>query len=163
MAQMGICFAMLHFGLGHHMGDVMPPTKLTTFFRLLYSIYFVYDIALAITKASALLFLSRIFPKRQSPQWFNYAIYATHALNGLWLIAIIFGTVFQCNPVEKGWNPMLPTGKCGSTNSLWLGSAVPSVLIDLIILVLPLPRIWNLQMSGAKKGGITVVFLLGYL
>lgn len=161
MAQMGICFAMLNYGLGHHIW-VADPSKLTTFFKLLYSIYYVYDFALAVTKVSALLFLSRIFPKRQSPAWFNYAIYATHALNVAWLIGIIFGTVFQCNPVQKGWSPMMD-GKCGSTNALWLGSAVPSVVIDLVILLLPLPRIWGLQMSRAKKGGITLVFLLGYL
>lgn len=158
---MGICFAMLHFGLGYHI-FVVDPNDLGIFLKLLWSIYFVYDIALAITKTSALLFLSRIFPKRANSRWFNYAIYTTHALNVAWLIGIIFGTIFMCTPIEKNWNPMVP-GKCGPTNALWLGSAVPSVVIDLIILILPLPKIWGLRLSPAKKTGITLVFLLGYL
>ncbi|KAI9035838.1 Major Facilitator Superfamily protein [Aspergillus affinis] len=156
----GLAFAMGFFGLGHHT-QFVEPKDLSIFLRLLYAIYFVYDIGLFFTKLSALLFLSRIFPWHANSKWFNYTIVATHCLNCAWLAGIIFGTVFMCNPVEKGWNPTLP-GHCGTTSALWLGSAIPSVIIDLIILLLPLPKIWTLQMTTTRKMAIIGVFVIGY-
>ncbi|ROT41233.1 hypothetical protein SODALDRAFT_330954 [Sodiomyces alkalinus F11] len=158
-AQLGLSFAMLNYGLGYHMWVVMD--KLPTFMKLLFSVYFVYDVALFVTKESALLFFSRIFPKRNNSAWWNWALWITHGINAAWLIGIIFGTIFMCDPVEKGWNPMIP-GTCGENSALWLGSAVPSVVIDLLILLLPLPKIWGLQLSTARKTGVTLVFVLGY-
>jgi len=151
---------MVHLGLGRHVWT-LSEAELAKFLKLLYSIYFIYDIALFLTKTSALLFFSRVFPAYANANWFNHALRITHLLNLAWLIGIVFGTVFMCNPVEKGWNPFIP-GQCGPTSALWIGSAVPSVAIDLIILALPLPKIWGLQMSRGRKIGLTFVFLLGY-
>lgn len=43
-----------------------------------------------------------------------------------------------------------------------MGSAIPSVLIDIIILVLPLPKLWHLKIDLARKIGLMTVFILGY-
>lgn len=160
LSQFGLEIAMVHYGLGHHVWAVQPG-KLLKCLRLIYAVYFVYDIAICLTKASALLFLSRIFPKRVNGSWFNVALWIIHAMNVAWLIGILFGTIFMCNPVEKNWNPTVP-GHCGPTSALWIGSAVPNVVIDLMILILPLPKIWGLQISRARKVGLTIVFALGY-
>ncbi|KAJ5526482.1 hypothetical protein N7494_013132 [Penicillium frequentans] len=156
----GLAFAMGHYGLGHH-AQFVETKDLLIFLRLLYAVYYVYDIGLFFTKVSALLLLSRIFPWHANAKWFNYTIVATHCLNCAWLAGIIFGTVFMCNPVQKGWNSMLP-GHCGTTLHLWLGSAIPSVIIDLIILLLPLPKIWSLKMTTRRKVAIIGVFVIGY-
>jgi hypothetical protein len=124
-------------------------------------IYFLYDTALLFTKASALFLLRRVFPGYASSTWFNITIWIAHALNVAWWIGIIFGTIFMCDPVEKNWNPMVP-GTCGSTSSLFIGSAVPSVFIDLIILLLPMPVLWTIKTSKARKVGIIMIFLVGY-
>lgn len=151
---------MVRLGLGHHIWTISD-SDLSVFLKLLYAIYFLYDFALFFTKMSALLFFSRVFPTYANSVWFNRALLITHVLNFLWFIGIVFGTVFMCKPVAKGWNPFLD-GTCGPTLGLWIGSAVPSVVIDLIILTLPLPKIWGLQMNKKRKVGLTVVFLLGY-
>ncbi|KAI2890473.1 hypothetical protein CBS76997_6660 [Aspergillus niger] len=156
----GVAFAMGFYGLGHH-AQFVDSKDLAIFLRLLYAVYYVYDIGLFFTKLSAILFLSRIFPWHANSKWFNYTIVATHCLNCAWLVGIIFGTTFMCNPVQKGWNPTLP-GHCGTTSALWLGSAIPSVIIDLIILLLPVPKIWSLQMTTTRKLGIIGVFVIGY-
>ncbi|KAJ5715856.1 uncharacterized protein N7483_013037 [Penicillium malachiteum] len=160
---LGLCalaFAMGYFGLGRH-AQFVETKDLFIFLRLLYAVYYVYDIGLFFTKTSALLLLSRIFPWHANAKWFNYTIVATHCLNCAWLTGIIFGTIFMCNPVQKGWNSTLP-GHCGTTSHLWLGSAIPSVIIDLIILLLPLPKIWSLKMTTRRKMAIIGVFVIGY-
>ncbi|KAK7932315.1 hypothetical protein PG985_003027 [Apiospora marii] len=160
LAQSGIIFYMLDSGLGRHIGtlsDDMIAANLVA----IYAVYFVYDIALFITKTSALLFFSRIFTKYTTKTWFNYALWVTHGLNVSWLLGIVFGTIFMCDPVAKGYIPDLD-GHCGQTSALWIGSAVPSVIIDLTILLLPLPKIWGLQLSRGKRAGISFAFILGY-
>ncbi|OJJ67582.1 hypothetical protein ASPBRDRAFT_47637 [Aspergillus brasiliensis CBS 101740] len=160
LALCGLAFAMGYYGLGHHSQFVAPKDQFI-FIRLLYAVYYIYDIGLFFTKLSAILFLSRIFPWHANAKWFNYTIVATHCLNCAWLVGIVFGTVFRCHPIEMGWNPTLP-GHCGTTSALWLGSAIPSVIIDLIILLLPLPKIWTLQMTTSRKIAIIGVFVVGY-
>lgn len=157
---MGTIVAMVHYGLGRRVAFV-PEEDLPQFLKILFIGYFVYDVALAITKCSALLFFSRVFPRRQSPTWFNWALYTIHGLNVAWLVGIIFGTVFICQPVAKNWIPDMP-GYCGPPSGLWIGSAVPSAFIDLLILLLPLPKIWSLQLTRVKRFGIIAVFMLGY-
>ncbi|KJK74912.1 hypothetical protein H634G_09746 [Metarhizium anisopliae BRIP 53293] len=154
----GIIFAMLYHGLGHHI-QFVPPDKVAIFLRLLYALYYMYNFGLFFTKCSALLFLSRIFSWHANTRCFNYAIATTHVLNAAWLLGVTFGTVFMCNPVEKGWSQPL---SCGPTSALWISSAVPSACIDFIILVLPLPKIWTLKMTRARKVGVTGIFVLGY-
>lgn len=140
---------------------MVPPKNLGPVFKLLYAIYFIYDLGLFLTKLSALLFITRIFPSHANSRIWNYTLWATYAMNGAWLVGIYLGTVLMCKPLAKAWNPLLP-GKCGTTSSLWIGSAVPSVFIDLVILLLPVPKILTLRISRTRKAGIMVVFLLGY-
>ncbi len=130
-------------------------------FKLFYIVYYVYDITLFLAKTSALLFLSRLFPRHANPAWWNFALWTTYGLNIAWFLGICFGTAFMCKPLAKAWNPFLP-GECGPTSALWIGSAIPSVAIDLIILLLPLPKIWTLKIGPAKKAGVLLVFILGY-
>ncbi|GAP88685.1 putative cfem domain-containing protein [Rosellinia necatrix] len=161
VTEFALIFHMISLGLGRHirgLSDEQIAGNLLT----IYVVYFVYDTALFLTKMSALLFLSRVFPRYANHVLFNWGLWITHGLNVSWLLGIVFGTLFMCDPVAKGYNPNLP-GYCSDVGKLWVGSAVPSVVIDLIILLLPMPKVWGLQMSGARKIGITVAFALGYI
>lgn len=54
-------------------------------------------------------------------------------------------------------------GHCSNVDTVWLGSVIPSTIIDLIILIMPLPMIWKLQMKLTKKILVMGVFVCGYL
>lgn len=151
---------MIHDGFGRHL-LTLPMENLLRIAKNQFIVYFLYDAGLFFTKASALCFLKRIFPARASPAWFNISIWVGHSMNIAWLVGIVFGTLFMCVPIAKNWNTTLP-GHCGSTSDLFIGSAVPSVIIDLFILILPLPRLWGLQTGLGRKIGIIAVFVLGY-
>lgn len=47
-------------------------------------------------------------------------------------------------------------------NTLYLAGSVPSVLIDLVILILPIPKIWGLHASLSRKFAIILILVLGY-
>ncbi|KAI0378203.1 hypothetical protein F5Y04DRAFT_262681 [Hypomontagnella monticulosa] len=161
LSQLAIELVMIEdAGFGRHM-ETLSLEEQKLFFKLLYVGDFIYDTALVLTKLSGLLFLSRIFPRHANSRLFNGALYATYGLNASWLIGAYFGTIFLCDPVEKGWDPFLE-GECGLTTNLFLGSAIPSVVIDLIIMILPLPKIWGLRTTAGKKVGLIAIFILGY-
>ncbi|KAI1091586.1 hypothetical protein F5B19DRAFT_493322 [Rostrohypoxylon terebratum] len=158
--MLGASFAMIRKGFGHPIKTLSSDDVLFNL-RVIYSGNYLFDTAIVLSKASALLFFSRIFPRAVNNRWFNAALWTVHILNIGWFIGIVVATVFLCDPIAKGWDPSIP-GQCNTSPKVYIGSAVTSVSIDLMILLLPLPSIWRLQLKKAQKGGLLIVFLLGY-
>ncbi|RCI16420.1 hypothetical protein L249_1915 [Ophiocordyceps polyrhachis-furcata BCC 54312] len=158
IAQLGISFAAIHEGYGRYL-PLLPASSLLRISQYQFIIFFLYNAGLFFTKASALAFLRRIFIAQTSPTWFNVCLWIGHGANLAWFIGIIFGTIFICHPINKNWDDSAP-GYCGETSSLFMGSSVPGVIIDLFILVLPLPRLLGLRVNLCRKIGIMVVFIV---
>ena len=145
--------------MGKHV-QIVPPENITPFLLLLWVEYYVFDIGTVLGKSSALFFYARVFSNPNSR--FKWALWIVHGLNAAWLIALIFAIIFECSPIERAWVPTLP-GTCSNTDALWLGSGVPSLLIDLVILIMPVPMLWRLRMKKNRKWLIMGVFICGYL
>ena len=124
-----------------------------------FAFYFLYDTSISLPKTSVLFFYSRVFETQQTR--FRYALWFSHFLVVSWLIAIPLSTVFVCDPVEKQWKPATP-GHCHSNNVWRRESSIPSVVIDLILLLLPMPMLWRLQMTRIRRIMIVSVFACGY-
>lgn len=41
--------------------------------------------------------------------------------------------------------------------------SAPDIITNLVILILPIPYLWGLQMQTRRKVAITIIFLLGSL
>jgi hypothetical protein len=150
---------MTDFGLGKHV-EVVPPEDLGKFLLALWAVYYIFDAGTALVKTSALFFYARVFNLAE-PR-FRYALWTVHALNAAWFIGTISAAIFQCHPTQKAWKPEVP-GTCDNTNTLWLWSGLSSLLIDVIILVLPLPMLYRLIIKPSRKYLIMGVFVCGYL
>ncbi len=74
-----------------------------------------------------------------------------------------FFLIFLCSPREKIWNPLMTTGHCFEGDASYKASGMFNVLSDFAILVLPMPTLWNLQMSLRRKLLIMGVFATGFL
>jgi len=80
------------------------------------------------------------------------------------LIAFFFPVLFQCTPVTLSLqNPYSPEVHCIDHIAVYYGSAGSDTILDLIILVIPWPFIWKLQMPVRHKLAVTGIFLLGIL
>ena len=66
----------------------------------------------------------------------------------------------KCNPRQKYWKPTIP-GHCFGKGQLGVATGLTNIFSDFSILILPLPIIWRLQMSWAKKARVTAVFGVG--
>ncbi|PVI01007.1 hypothetical protein DM02DRAFT_654907 [Periconia macrospinosa] len=67
-----------------------------------------------------------------------------------------------CQPVAFNWDRTIPGGQCGDYHAFWLASSILGAIFDLILIVLPLPVFWKLQLSLRRKIALTVLFGLGF-
>ncbi|KFA60343.1 hypothetical protein S40285_06050 [Stachybotrys chlorohalonatus IBT 40285] len=160
LARFAILFYMFTVGLGYH-ADTLPPETYERIQQLIFVSYFLYTGAVFFVKESALFFLNRVFTRHANPTWFNAALVVTHVLNVAWLIGIFLANLLMCIPVAKNWDRTLP-GYCVRGNAVWIANGSTSVFIDLLILILPLPKIWSLRMSKSRKSALSIIFALGY-
>jgi hypothetical protein len=66
------------------------------------------------------------------------------------------------SPSLYRWYPDLP-GKCIDQVATWIANAASTIFTDLIILIMPLPPVWNLKLAKREKIGLTAAFGLGSL
>ena len=77
-------------------------------------------------------------------------------------IGLILQAFLICRPFAKNWDPLLP-GTCGSSKASFSADGIINIVIDLAMIFLPMPMVWQLQMSQQRKIALTVVFALGIL
>ena len=116
-----------------------------------------YTVAITLTKFSILLFYSRIFKERG----FKILLWATTGLVTVWFLAIETTVIAECQPIHALWD--FSPGHCINLASFFQGSGIPNVILNTIILILPLPMIWTLQIERSQKIALSSVFLLGGL
>ena len=80
----------------------------------------------------------------------------------LFCFGVLLATFLNCRPFAKTWNPLLP-GSCGSLQANVLSTSIINFVIDLSIVLLPMPMVWSLQIARSRKYTLTFIFALGVL
>lgn len=88
------------------------------------------------------------------------ACYAMMGFVVAWGIAVLLTTIFQCSPVHAAWDKTIPDLKCFDLAAFVIGSNVPNILADAVIIALPLPLLWSLKLSTLRKLGLIALFLV---
>ncbi len=67
-----------------------------------------------------------------------------------------------CQPIQRNWTiGGNDGGFCGVTTTGTLTTGIIVLLTDLVIVVLPMPMLWSLQMATGKKIAISAIFGIG--
>lgn len=157
-SENALIFWWISLGLGKHAAD-LPSTNVDQSPKIIFAAAFLYDACISLPKFSALLFYHRIFQKTN--KWFHWALWVVGSLNAAWLLSAWLSDLLQCTPIEKAWKSSID-GHCIPQWNWFLGTALTSMIIDVIILLMPLPMLWRLHMSKLRKLMITGVFICGY-
>lgn len=115
---------------------------------------------IALTKISVLFFYLRIFPNRG----FRAVAYVVMAWVGVSGAIFLLMQIFQCIPISyswEGWEGTYGPHTCVDVNTLAFAAAGFSIAQDVVILILPLPLLARLQVSGRSKVAVMVMFSLG--
>ena len=81
---------------------------------------------------------------------------------GAILAFYIFITILKiriCTPIDLFWDPKVQ-GSCWNEHLILIADTVMSVVSDLVVLALPMPLLWCMQIPVKKKLGIAA--LLGF-
>ena len=70
--------------------------------------------------------------------------------------------IFSCIPVQGFWDVTIKA-KCVNQLQFYIGQAVATILLDLVLLCLPVFPVLRLQVSNAQKIGLVAIFGLGIL
>lgn len=69
-----------------------------------------------------------------------------------------------CRPFEHFWTQFAGTqGTCIDINKFFLALGIVNMVNDFYILLIPIPQIFQLQMSLKKRLGISGIMMLGSL
>lgn len=88
------------------------------------------------------------------------------AFTGGYSVAGFLVLIFSCNLIAASWNFKLaldPNTTCVNRPAEYLAQNSLNILADIIVVFLPLPTIWKLQLPFRQKVGVSSIFALGLL
>ncbi|KAK1704665.1 uncharacterized protein BDZ83DRAFT_594860 [Colletotrichum acutatum] len=115
-----------------------------------------YGVSSVLVKWSILALYLAIFPQRKFHYWVHF-VSTVNLLNGL---AIILVSCLQCRPLEALWNTSV-VGTCINFSYFSIFNSVFNFLLDVVILLTPLPLVKQLNSSTRKKILLSINFALG--
>ena len=115
------------------------------------------QLAIVCAKLSLILLYRRIFV---GPV-FKRLTWIIGTLIVVWHGAFIFAFIFQCTPISTVWNLTASNPKCVDRIALWKTYAISDILTDTMVLSMPIPATWDLQMGKKQKLAVSGIFLLG--
>lgn len=118
-----------------------------------------FGLSVTLTKISILFLYHRIFPVFL----FRNISTATGIFMTVWVIAYELTTIFSCVPVQYFWDKSIKHGKCIKETDYDYSMTAINIATDVLVLVLPVPWIWKLQMKPVRKYAVLCIFLLGGL
>ena len=124
----------------------------------MFALGLLYPPTIAVVKISTLLLYVRIFPGRT----FRYVLWATGIFISTYSTIFVLALLLQCRVFIKFWE-MNVNAKCIEPGKLWMVMGGLNVLTDLVLLALPLPSLWRLQMPRRTKAQVAGIFCIGGL
>ncbi|CAI7650212.1 unnamed protein product [Penicillium manginii] len=158
-ATTGISVAGSGTGSGRHIWAVSLD-ELMELYKLLFSYTFLYASSCTWTRISILFFYKRVFSPLE--MYLKVALAIAVFLTISYPIVIWVTMSTACKPASHFWTQFSGTeGKCIGVNKFFLALGIINMMNDIIILVIPFPRIIRLQMSARKKIAICAIMAVG--
>ncbi|KAJ5375790.1 hypothetical protein N7517_007796 [Penicillium concentricum] len=153
----GICAIIsIKYKNGWHQ-QALTDSEFTSLWKLLFAHVFIYCTTVTLTKSSIIMFYRRIFNLR----WSLY--YAMAVIIG-YFVGVIVTIAVACRPTSFFWEQYTDStaeGTCIDVPQFFLINGIVSVVIDVMILCVPAPIIWRLQMPKSQRVAVTSILLLG--
>ncbi|KAJ8130819.1 hypothetical protein O1611_g2804 [Lasiodiplodia mahajangana] len=141
--------ASLHILTAELVAYIMPQSFLAA--------EFLWSGANTCVKTSILSLYTVIFPVKN----FRLICYTLMGITVVYFISVVVEAFAICKPVAFSWDKTIEGGTCPGQSAAFLGAGVMNLALDLIIWIIPMPMLFNLQLSMPKKLGVASMFSLG--
>ncbi|KAM0426681.1 hypothetical protein ACHAPT_007997 [Fusarium lateritium] len=143
--------------LGRHVGADITIEQVVDFLRYLFAASLTYVVAIALIKLTILALYWKLFSITA-----RVPIAILFSSVVIWMVVLIFVATFSCNPVEKQWNILIQHGKCMEQKPVYLGGSLPNVIIDFVLVAMPLPSVFRLNIPLGRRLILAGMFTLGF-
>ena len=76
-------------------------------------------------------------------------------------LIVVLEALIVCRPLAYNWDKTINGGTCGNQPKIYLSTGIMNLLLDVTIIVLPMPMLWRLQLALSKKIALSLVFGMG--
>ncbi|KAH9893844.1 hypothetical protein F4778DRAFT_297876 [Xylariomycetidae sp. FL2044] len=152
-----ILCAHTRYGLAGHYWD-MTPTSSVEFWKIFYATTLTYNVTLLLIKLSLFFQYYRLI---QDIKEYSLLYVGIMFLVVAWSTAQIFVLMFQCTPIAKVWDYTM-SGHCLESKLITWINAIGNIVTDVIVLMLPMPVVWRLNLKRGQKWGVIGIFSLGF-
>ncbi|KAH8728711.1 hypothetical protein GQ44DRAFT_608860 [Phaeosphaeriaceae sp. PMI808] len=162
-----VCLALfvhvVGMGLGKH-AEAFPLENVFPFFKIMYFYSVAIITAYSLIKLSIGFFLLRLVDRtRWRPFLIGMLIFIV-----VYTIGSVFSIIFQCWPVQAGWDfnlrPPKGTAKCYAPDifkNIGVFNSSINIATDLLFALIPIPMVWRLQVNLRTRIGLAVILSLG--
>ncbi|KAB5513518.1 integral membrane protein [Coniochaeta sp. 2T2.1] len=152
---------VLHGGFGFHVLEIVQrfgKGTLVLFFKCILAFPILWNVTVCFSKLSVLLMYTTLIPVREMV--ISCRIIGLVII--LWNTGSVLGALLMCRPFALNWDRSLP-GTCGDNRFfyMWLGAI--NVVAEAIMLLLPLPFLYRLQIETYKKVVVIGLFSVGWM
>lgn len=159
-----------HFGSGKHVWSVRM-THLKMIFKVLYGYTFVYGAAAMAIKLSFVFSFARIFDTGIRVKYLGLrdytriAVWTGSFLAGAYLFMVWVVMFRVCTPISYFWNQYTEpgNGSCVDTTLFFLVAGMINMVIDIVILLVPIPCVLQLSLRLRQRVLLICIFMLGGL
>ena len=120
-----------------------------------------YSLSIALSKCAILLLYVRVFTT--SNKAFTISVYLIGFVVVATGIADTFVAIFQCSPVAYEWDKSIQGGTCIDTIAFARYMTIPNVVTGAIMLIMPLPLVWRLNLTVSARIALMVTFMHGIM
>ncbi|KAK6066485.1 CFEM domain-containing protein [Seiridium cupressi] len=149
-------------GFGMHQWEIETIENSEILLLLLFISQIFYIVVQCIAKLAILLLYRRIF-NTGAGRWFRWAV---KGLIGLcFVIGILFSflILFQCYPIAAAWDITITDFKCLDFAPILFAGSFVGIVTDIVLVLLPIPELRKLQISGRKRIGVGIMFAIALL
>ncbi|KAF5877911.1 putative integral membrane protein [Botrytis fragariae] len=143
---------------GHHLLEVfeLVPERLTLSTKLTMVSEFCWVFSVVFLKFSILHLYVQVFGVEKRFLWTAWILAAFVAIIGV--LALSF-TATNCQPFSAYWTL---AGHCVDFKPSFLATGILNLVVDILILILPLPKLLRLNMPMRRKFGLFFIFGIGF-
>ncbi|SPQ21475.1 21ddf509-0fbb-4637-ba98-7ed8b8a61aa5 [Thermothielavioides terrestris] len=158
VAYSAIAFEETNHGLGTDVWAV-EPDDITYLFTGFYISMLMYAASRLFIRHSIILFYLRIFTIGNP----RPIVIGTMVVNTALSVGVVLSVAFQCQPVSLFWTrwDLQHEGHCLPSMPVFWSGAIATMVMDVWVILLPLPYVARLQLSLKKRLGVSFMLAIG--
>lgn len=146
-------------GVGRHV-EAVSHGELIEWAKCILAFEFIYLTSIALPKMAIVFLYLKLFNWKGVMRNLAILLQITIASTSL---SLIIAACFQCRPLSAWWEEGVDGGKCFNVEAFFHAQSIPSIVLDLFVMALPVRTIWGLKLPVYKRIGLVMIFVVASL